>query len=569
MLRPIPAGQTLGVITLNEPGEAALVLVQVECADLSRELEPEPPERLEPEAVSMLYQGAALALLLADQYDVRDVRRAFRFRVRQVDGSPLDVPARIAGGSLGLAALVATWSLLSNQPVCGGLVFTGCVGTRGKELVLHRVSHVAIKAQEVFSLGARLVLPHTNVGELPSTSNLQAVEDVPQALEVAFGSDWSASSRRPPPAGDLKTVEEHLEQDYWAVRGGWAMLAERFECFAERTHPNPRRSGKALARAGACWTHLNEMEKANHLLARAGQVLASARHELRISDALEISNHLAVFYRDSYRFEEAIQKLTGILCHPRVDPHSREAVDARSTLGQILVCTGQWDEGLPHVEAARDYYDQEEEPGCSRNHTYVVDALARAGALEEARKEHALGSRHNRERNAQDPSAMRRNQAYLDYALVNGELRALRAVSDPEEWNRLAILTKNLPGATEVGVWPGIALERVRDAIQLRRVPSSADRDRIRQAALSGATELFPLFSWHRALVSVEAALSELDRGGDTSLARTWLEEGLRKMPGFEGAQRFFAPYLLGIRNAGDPEALMRAIRALLDAEQY
>lgn len=115
-----------------------------------------------------------------------------------------------------------------------------------------------------------------------------------------------------------------------------------------------------------------------------------------------------------------------------------------------------------------------------------------------------------------------------------------------------------------------VPAQPVRDVAEALVPEAIGDQiDRTRQAALSGATEPFPLFSWHRALVSVEAALSELERGGDTSLARTWLEEGLRKMPGFESAQRFFAPYLLGIRNAGDPEALMRAIKALLDAEQY
>ncbi len=90
-------GQALGVITLEVQGEAALVLVQVERVDLGRGPAPEPPRMLALEAVEALYDGARLALQLADQYDVLEVRRALRFQVKQLNGAPLDVPSDIGG----------------------------------------------------------------------------------------------------------------------------------------------------------------------------------------------------------------------------------------------------------------------------------------------------------------------------------------------------------------------------------------------------------------------------------------------------------------------------------------
>ncbi len=567
LVAPVPVGQALGVITVEAQGEAALVLVQVERVDLDRAPAPQPPRLLAPEAVDALYDGARLALQLADQYDVLDVRRNLRFQVKQLDEAPLDVSSDIGGRSLGLSALVASWSLLAGQPVRTGLVFTGDVGAPGKGTSLRAMQHVSIKAREVSAAEALLVAPRANAGELSSTSGI-LVDDVAQALEAAFGLEWSSPARRPPPSGDPKTIEDSLERDYWEGRGGWAHLGERFERFSMREGLTPRRRARSLARAGACWTHLNDSDHATRLLGEARKLLASANDQLRRQDAVEISNHLAVFYRDAYRFDEAIQQLSAAL--KETDSQTEEAVQARSTLGQLLVCIGHWDEGLENVQAARDYYDAEQAVTCSRNHCYVIDALTRAGRLEAAREEHALGTRHNQARNAYAPDMRKRNQAFLDYARLNGELRALRGVRSPKAWDRLAALTEQLPGVADVGLWPGIGLERVRDAVRLRRLPSLLDRQAIVRSALLEADLPFPLFAWHRALVSVEAALSELERGGDWERARAWLENGLAKMPAIESARRFFAPYISHIHtHVGEPEALLAAIKALLDAEQY
>ncbi len=448
-----------------------------------------------------------------------------------------------------------------------GLVFTGDVEAQGKGTSLRAMQYVSIKSREVSAAEALLVAPRANAGELSSASGIP-VDDVAQALEAAFGLEWSSPSRRPPPSGDPKTIEDSLERDYWEGRGGWAQLGERFERFSMREGLTPRRRARSLARAGACWTHLNHSEQATRLLGEAQKLLASVNNQLRRQDALEISNHLAVFYRDAYRFEEAIQQLSAAL--QGADGQTEEAVQARSTLGQLLVCIGRWDEGLENVRAARDYYDAEQAVSCSRNHCYVIDALARAGRLEAASEEHALGTRHNQVWNAHAPDMWKRNQAFLDYARVNGELRALRGVRSPEAFDRLAALTEQLPGVSDVGLWPGIGLERVRDAVRLRRLPSLLDRQAIVRAALLEADLPFPLFAWHRALVPVEAALSELERGGDLERARAWLGEGLAKIPPIESARRFFAPYISRIHtHAEEPEALLAAIKALLDAEQY
>lgn len=563
---PVP-GEALGVVTLPEPGAAALVIVRVHRMDPERDPVPEPPAGLRSDAVEGLYSGAAQALLLYNRYDVRDPRRAFRFQVTQLDGSPLTYPQPLEGGSLGLTALVATCSLLAMEPVHGGLVFTGAVSMPSEGEALKGVQGLAIKAREVHAAGARFVVPGASAGELPNlATGVVPVDSTREALVIALGADWDSPERCASQLQPARTVEGQLEGDYSRCEGGWESLAERFERFASRPDLSPRMRGKALARAGACWTHLNDATRAQALLDRAHQLLEMERSRLRQEDALIIINHLAVLYRDAYQFDEALHLLGKAL--RGVDSNTDEAVNARSTLGQILVCTGRWDEGLPHVMAAREHHDAEQSTDCPRSHCYVLEAYARAGRLEEARREYELGTRHNRERNSNAPQVRRRNQAFLDYALWNGELRAARGMRGPGPWARLAAVTEQLPSLPGEA-WPGPALDRVRSAIRLRTLRSSEEREALRQRALQQAQTPFPLLNWHWGLVSVEAALSELERGGEPELARRWLAEGLQKMPRLGAAQRFFAPGLERVRHALEPEQLLSAIKLLLDTEQY
>ncbi len=52
--------------------------------------------------------------------------------------------------------------------------------------------------------------------------------------------------------------------------------------------------------------------------------------------------------------------------------------------------------------------------------------------------------------------------------------------------------------------------------------------------------------------------------------AHRWIQSGLARIPSFESARGFFAPYVGRIHTNGDvPEAFLAAIKALLDAEQY
>ncbi|WP_224242890.1 tetratricopeptide repeat protein [Hyalangium gracile] len=543
-----------------------MVLVEVALVDVDRDPMPPTPAGLRSDAVDGLYDGAAMALSLYELFDVRDPRRSFHFQVGQIDGAPLDGSLTVEGRSLGLAALIATWSLLSGRAVRTGQVFTGVLGRPSQGMALRKVQEVASKVQEVEAAGALLVGPRANAEELSPSRSVLLVEEAPQALRAAFGDDWNDPAQRRVRSQDIKAVAQRLEQDYLMGFGGWAQLADRFERFANWPEQIPSVRSRALARAGACWTHINEIEQAHRCLQAAAALVENPR--LRHDDVLVIHNHLAVFYRDTYQFEEGLQELATAL-KSGGDRNSDEFVNVESTRGQILSCQGRPEEGLSQLRRARDHYDENQDVGCGRNHTYVVDALMRAGRLKEAREEHALGTRHNAEKNAHVSGAQSLNRAFLDYALWNGELRALRGEGGSAPWERLEQQLQASPVSESLLDWPRIGLERVRGAVRLRRLPGRVERDEVRRAALGGIRQGHPLFAWHRGLVSVEAALSELERQGDPVLARQWLEEGLRWVPPFDSARRFFAPYLERIQQATDPHALLLAIKALLDAEQY
>jgi len=564
-----PVGQAVGVISLVESTEAALVLVRCIRLESMPGPAPRPPPGLRSDAVDALYEGAAVALRLMDEYDVQDPRRLFRFDVSQLDGEPLPSAAEVEGASLGLAALVATWSALIHHPVRVGRVFTGeILATPTDWNLVRAVGKLTAKRREASAAGSVLVAPAAALAEAPSSSEALGVETVERALEAAFEVRWDDPTRRQA-LTDPRTILWMLEADYWQAQQAWPRLAQRFERFAGRKELSVSFQAWALARAGACWTHVNAPEQAGELLARAESLLRSD-HRFSRSEALDVVNHIAVYYRDGYRFEDAIARLEEELAREGTDRYAEATLHARSTLGQVQTCLGRCAEGLENVRAARDYHDERGTADCSRNHCYVVDALARGGNLEAARQEYALGTAHNTARNP-DPSKRARNQAYLDYSFWSGEVRALRRAPDEASWRALLVKLERHPALGDASSWPRIGLERLSDAALLRSSRSPEEREAIRQAAMERARgqAQHPLFVWFRGQVSVEAALAELERAGDLEAARRWADEGLALLPSSKGARRFFAPHLVRFQAATGPAEVASALRALLDADQY
>ena len=282
--------------------------------------------------------------------------------------------------------------------------------------------------------------------------------------------------------------------------------------------------------------------------------------------------HLANAYRDQYRFEEARSAAScAVECANTLRLH-RDGINAKSTLGQILVASGRASEGLPLVKAARDFYDTRRASECPRNHTYLVEALLRTGDLKEALREHQLGLEHNQQRG--DPQGRRFNRLYLDYALLNGQLRLLRHDPDASvgRWNALYAETlRALDGFEQPwkdSPWPLPALRRVRDAAALRTVAPADQADIL--IDVRHRMEVFreqPLFAWHGGMLLLEAATVDLSKGGAVEAGRELALEGLA--PAIANNGCFFEPWCSRVESSSSGEELGGVLVEVLEAEQY
>jgi tetratricopeptide (TPR) repeat protein len=560
-------GQALGVVVWKQSAFLVSVVVSIEHNESLQEAPL--PACLSPSSAASLRDAAYVALSHYPHVRSLDIPRQLRFRLLDLSGEELDLSEKIEGRSLGLAAAVVTWSVLAQTPVPLGLAFTGALDAPlpGGETRVGWVEHVLTKRRAATAAGAWLVLPAANGAELEPSQHTVAVSSMDEALAQAFGPDWkSPLVCHPPPVQDVLADLAWLDLQYRRNTDGtrYPEFAKRFETFARSsTLPSARRPF-ATARAAACWTHCDRLELAG--LSQLRRTIDELNpEEVDGVDEVAARTHLAGAYRDVYSFEEACTqaKLAWDLGQ-QLRTHD-EKMKARSTLGQILTAMGRVEEGLAHLRAALEHYERSNSPECPRNHCYYIEALGRTGQFAEAEQEYERGILHCEER--LEEAARRNQRAYLDYARLKVWLRMARAF--PALHFRWKQLHEEAARAVEGlgSSWPRTGLERIRDAAALRILARVDERE----AVLDRAAERFctlrsKLLGWQCGLVFLEAALAELERGGELQKARQWLRTGLRAIP-YRRAWRF-----LGVGRAlraNSSSTFKDAILSIIDAEQY
>jgi tetratricopeptide (TPR) repeat protein len=561
-------GQALGVVMWNQRAILVAVTVSIEHNDSLQEVPL--PTCLSAGSAASLRDAAQVALAHYPHVRSLDISRQLRFRLLDLSGEPLDLPEKIIeGSSLGLAAAVATWSTLAQAPVPPELVFTGALEALlpGGETRVGRVGQVLAKLQGVAAAGARLVFPTANLAEVELAPGSVAVGSVAEAFARAFGPDWtSLPVCQPPPAHDVLADLEWLNLLYkrHPDPARYPELAKRFEDLAGSPALPIARRPLAVSRAVACWTQCDRLspvglEQLRNIVERLDP------DEVDGADEVTARTRLAMAYRSLYRFEDArIQAEKAWRLGQDLRIHD-EKVKARSSLGQILVAMGRVEEGLPHVRAALEHFERYSSPVCSRNHCYHIDALSRLGRFDEVEREYEHALQHCETR--VEERARRRQRAFLDYARLNARLRLQRVTPFPHA--RWELLHEEARRALEGldSEWPRLGLERIRDAAALRL----HSRMEAREAMLSRAVGRYSasqsrLLAWQCGLVFLEAALSELERGGELPRAQGWARAGLRAVP-FRRAWKFLGAGRA--LRAGSPSDLKKALLFIVEAEQY
>ena len=580
-----PAGCALGVIA-QTPTEASLVWLEVRHASPGGPLTAvgraiPGPAALAAEAVDSLWRAASLAVSLYPHYWPLDPRRDLVFNLQDLDGQQVELGdgEPVSGGSLGLTALVATWSLLTGRAVDKPWVFSGALSADRfyANCEVLEVTRRAAKLREASAAGAVFVAAgcdrlHTLD---PTDTRWRPADKVDSTLGRVFGKDWDSPDSCPlPDSFDAGVALGVLDMTYQRADGlGYASMAGRFEALGGAPDLPPASRILALARAGACHTHVGAMDRAVPLLEQAMEAverLGPAQVEGR--EEVIARTHLAVALRDLYRMQSAADQARAAWNLAQQLRLHQDGINARSTLGQLLAGHGRATEGLSHVEAARDYYDARHSPECPRNHTYVVDALSRVGQLEQAAQEHALGVKHNDGRAI--PAQRRVNRLYLDLALLKGRLRNLWRTPDGStaRWSALhdetiGALRRFAPG--DDPHWPMPALLHVRDAAALRCARDRGSLDQVLEGArlrLRALGDDDPM-RWFCGMVLLEAALVGLDRGHGLDSARALALEGLAAARDL--GDSYFALWIKTAEAAESGEALREAVVGALAAESY
>lgn len=547
---------------------------------------PSDPAGVATTTLDALRYALTVATHLYPHHVLLDPQRDVSLSVVDALGRPLSERDTIHGSSLGVTALLAAWSFLANTPLPKPVLATGSLAmTPGRtlDIPILDVGGAVAKAEEACALGdADLLLPMENLSDVQEAglSCATGVAMARDAIGHAFGGDIDDPLRWPEPKGfDPHIALRAIDDLYWHGTLPWPALARRFEHLA---HTKTLGSDTALAwaRAGACYTHIEDSARAIEAFDRAMAIATEADDDAPLDTRVEVilHTHRAVIFRDLYRFDEATtaaRRAVDLATRCRI---VKEGVDARGALGQILVAQGEAREGLPLVEGVRDFYTQRHASESPRDHTYVVEALGRVGDRDACR--HAYDNAIDIIDTYGLPVQAPGNRAYLDYAFLNAELRFGRRQPEAFAWRDLANQAANATERWNHG-WPQAGLDRVSVAAKAW-VDESAWRD------LAGSIDArvadyrqrnSPIELWQEALgwIEVAIALTAPHTPDDApikarqidAIQRVLIAPALEALP--EAAQKtdFFAAQVANLGEAADPQALHEALIALIERAQY
>jgi hypothetical protein len=454
----------------------------------------------------------------------------------------MPVEELVEGSSLGLAAFVATWSLLAKAPTNNSLVFTGHVAAAEHSAPdILKVGYIASKTHEVRSVGATLV--HAGVAA-----------KIDEVIPLVFGKKWRDPENWPPPKGFVPALAlVALDLDY--RRGTLHMerhhAANRFLYLSEIVeHPNLK--ALALARAASCFRLLDRHGESRRLIHRALRV-ARTNPLLVEGEVLVVCLlALAVLQMRAYELDDAATTCReGLSCASawrlvRLESH------LHSTFAQVLLASGQPGEALAHLEQAANPIDD----GTHR-FAYRMRALARMEAWHGV--ETLYHQATERLEKIDSPHVRDRHRHFVDHAWLDARVRRGRRSPSEVDWEQTHRRATSFT-AESGHRWPQAALRRLEWAAGLRNGLAPDEvilRARDELLAYPEASQA----RWHLALGLVEACVIE---GTTAQRARSLVAEAARHLPSL-GAQQWFDAHLRAFEH--DPSST-NAIR-LLEAERF
>lgn len=489
----------------------------------------------------------------------------FRFapvRMRSLDGF------RIHGSSLGAGAFVSAHALWSRRALRAGTAVTGC-------LLDGRLVPVGAMEAKVRALAGRadvrrFVVPagdHAHAARLAAELGLafevNGVSTLDELLEACLA---PLPLARPHIAKEVDEARKEFDEAWQRWR--WPAVRERLSRLLFDVPPGrPDLRVRVLTMLGASYRHLGDTAAALDALGEALAALATEAAETKVGDYERsfLHRHLALVYKQLFRFDEAEEAARAAIAHARSGRLPAPLGTGLGTAGLVALAAGDPARALAHFEEAVRLNMDFDAARVPRSLAYVIVAHGRMGDIDAARARY-----------------------HEALALVAALGPSARTVSD-EQWLRTYMAEASHLARRPDEVLEVLDAPCIREAIELLPQPglrarrwlglAEVERGEVERglSRLASAPSVHPhtkslevrftaqLAVIHEAEARVARGLLDDDARGRALLA-------LEHLPAGDVEARFAARVaavraLLGERDA-DPDALGEALRALLAASR-
>jgi pentatricopeptide repeat protein len=468
----------------------------------------------------------------------------------------------VSGRSLGAATFVSAVALFSRRQVEAGTSISG-------ELVGEKIGSVgglSSKLEGCFASRAdlrRAIVPSRNAASVRAVAETGEVEVLSVTTTKAL-LERALAPRGPKPRDPESAVADARR----TFRSGWdgyrwPTQREPLErLLAELPEHRPDLRVEALTMMGAVSRHLGAPDESAKILARARAIVESPLGDEAVPDEQRslLAQHEALTFAKLCRFPDATDAAEKAIASAKRGRLRGELLKAHGCAGLVALARGRAASAVKHQRHALSIVVTHRPSGASRTAGYLIEALGRAGRLDEARETYReakvlLGEMAERRRSSRE--------AWLRVAWAG-------ALSHGGEQREVARVLRDasVGRAIEETPLPGLVARRLLGIALASRKRPEAGWELLAASPAAHGRGLLPHVRFLAQLnVLVEARLrAERDALGADAIARALT--ALSQLPRYGEAPRFLGPARLRVERAlssANADKVRRALEALLN----
>lgn len=406
--------------------------------------------------------------LAAERYAPRRDLSAYTVTAAQLE------PLRrldLEGNSMGAAAFVSAVALFSDRHVKEGTAITGALG-RGGLLpiggVTEKVEAALLSRPDV----RRLLVPRRNEQAVRAALFEKDIEA--EVIPVSSLDEVLAHALEPVPAeardpdDDIYRLRQRFARGWHGYR--WPAMIEALERAGERLPLHrPDLALELHTMSAAARRHIGDPEASARALDEARAFLVQ-RDVIPDAPITRYHQHAALTLRALGEFDRAEQEAERAIEVATRGRHQGELLKAHGCAGLVAVSSGKLEDAIAHQEKARGLARVQRPESAPRTAGYLVEALGRAGRLNDAS---TLYQEAERELEALGDTPRARSMAawlrmsfaaacYFDYARNEAAAFAMHLPRELAETMRDVLDHESVDAALSSQAMPGMLLRRYR-----------------------------------------------------------------------------------------------------------